>query len=333
MRQEPMAVLQAQIGAGAANLDLARVCLESQMSKCSAEPDVKASMKLSNAGSIVLHWLWSSGLERSLKFLIDRQVTKLLISFLVAEGRRDPIHSWIRQENQLLGAPLSDDPKKTQSRIIFQLIKAETLYGAGPAFAIKTFVQKMEEFLKAKKKPKGIRSRFSPAGLYITMALPLMLKLGEISVDDYNDVLKSTEIWCKPNAFEMAWLAINHPRQPSADCTLAYLHQLGPKDVAGLPQGRRSNTVAIALKAAELFLEHDQRYSVEWIMEALKTHFAPEIGHEASMDQMTSTLQTTRGFGERSNVQLLEGLALECGGSLAVDLLARSRHASDMIGG
>ncbi|KAL9098809.1 MAG: hypothetical protein Q9163_005597 [Psora crenata] len=326
--QEPMTLLQDRIAAGAAELDIARLCLDAQMRKCLADRDFKVSMKSSGAGSIVLHWLWSSGLEASLKFLKDRQFTRMLISFLVAESRYDRIYSWIFQEKQLQKLPVNDDFRKTQSRIIFHLIKAETLYGSGLASALNIFIQTLDGFLKAEKKPKEIRLRFSPAGNYMITSLSQMLERSEISIDDYNAFLESTKVWCRPNTFEPAWLAIHHPIKPRPDLTVAYLHHLRPRDLAGMLQGRRNDTISIALKAAELCLAQGERIEVASIMEALRTHFAAEIGHEHSTNKTAQKVEPKADGKELSNVQLLESLALEYGGSLTVDFLSRHDHPS-----
>ncbi|KAL9130890.1 MAG: hypothetical protein Q9217_001040 [Psora testacea] len=330
--QEPMTVLQDRIAAGAADLNIARLCLHAQMRRCSTDPNVKASMRSSDAGSIVLHWLWSSGLEMSLNFLNDQSITRLLIGFLVAEDRHDRIYSWIRQEKQLQNMLVYDDFRKIQSRIIFQLIKAETMYGAGSASAVKIFIQKLDEFVNAKKKLKDIRSRLSTAGNYMIMSLPQMLQRGDISMDDYDAIFDSTRIWCKQNTLEIAWLAVHHPEKPCPDLALTYLHHLGPRDLAGMLRGRRNNTATIALKTAEQLLAQGRRAEVAWIMKALRRHFAAEIGFEHFVKELPPTGQSNKHVEEISNVQLLESLGLESDGFSAADILTRGPHAIGVVG-
>ena len=333
MGQEPMRKLQDRIAAGGADLNLARFCLDAQMRKCAADSDVKTSMKISNAGSIAFQWLWSSGLERSLNFLKDGQFSKLLICFLVAEGRYDRIYSWLHRENELQKTFANDNVRWFQSRIIFYLIKAELLYGQGSASAVKIFLQKLNEFAKAKKRPKGISSRFFPAGSYMSMSLPQMVRVGDISVADYDSLYESTKIWCKPNTFVPAWLAIHHPEIPRPEIVLAYLQHLSSADLAAMPQRGRSNTVAIALMAADLFLAQSRRCELAWILEVLKTHFAKEIGLEACANESAMAIEAKKREEEGSNVQSLNSLALECGGSLAVDFLTRDDHATGSASG
>ena len=333
MNVEPMTVLQDCIARGAADLETARLCLDAQMRKCSTSSDVSFVMKSSNAGSIVQHWLWSSGRETSLDFLQDARLTRLLIQFLVAEGRHNRVSSWIRHLDRISRPSTSDYYMRMQGQILFQLTKAEVLYGAGPISAIKTFTQKLDDFVNAEQTPSGIRSRFILSGNYIAMCLPQMLKSGGVSSNDYDTVFKYTSQWCRPNTFIPAWLSVQHPERPDPYHTLAYLHHLAPRELAVLSQRRRNDIVGISLKAAELLLAHNQGIEVAWIMNELRTHFAPEIGFKNSVNESLSTIQEKKHIGEGSNIRLLQNLALECGGSLAISLVAGGHHASGLAKG
>ena len=309
--QDPVTIMRDLISKGSATLETIKKCLTAQLKRSSATADPMSSMKDSNAGAIALHWLWSTGMASSLKFLPDHHFTQTLIKFLVAEGQYNKIYSWLDLDyKKLQKVKSTEDPKRIQGRIILELTKAETMFGGGLSSALNTFTKLLYEWHSVPRKPWAIRNTFSPSGKYLMKTMEARKKTKTLNTSDYDNLQRSAKFWCKEDTFERAWIALHHPEHPNADLTLPYLQNLSPKTLTTMSRKRRTDTADLSLQAAERLLSQDRRADVARIMKVLKVHFPQEIGHEAFVSNASSTRKSPTPLQEGDNVQLLGSLAL-----------------------
>ena len=310
-KPEPVKIMQAYISQGKATLETMKRCLLAQWRKSTITLDTKASMKDSKAGSITMHWLWSSGMLNTLNFLVDHSFTQYLIRFLVAEGRSHIIHRWLNQDYKKLQKIMTtDDSKKIPGRIILELIRAEIMLGNGSGSAFSIFTKLLDDWQSAGEKPKSIRNTFSPSGSYLIKMMESQIKSGTPLTDDYDSFQKAAHIWSKEDSYERAWLALHHPIHPEANLTTLYLRNLDSKVMDAMSKRQRTGIVDLALKAAERSLSQNNRTDMARIMEILKTHFPIEIGHEVGAGSSSLLGVKDEQPPERINVQLLEALAV-----------------------
>jgi len=310
LMKNPMAYFQENIAAGMADLELAKLSLEIQKKNCLASPtgNVRKSLKNTGAGSIMLNWLWSSGMEENLDFMRDTGFTKQLIVFLVAEKCHDRVVMWLRR--------IYEDPnfspeatKKAIGPVLLQLIKSENWYGNGLGSAIGLFLDLLEERGAMEPSSKGLYPEFRAAGRYIALAIPDSTESTIVAGNLVNVFLKSVKRWAVRPSFEYAWLNIHHPKQPNPNGTLQYLEAVSAKNIMEPSGPRRLRVVRMSLQAADAFIHHGDRASASWIRAILESHFAEDIGYEnAPKLELPTTRDETRE--EEVSLHLLGQLAV-----------------------
>ena len=308
-KAEPVAIMQDIISRGKAELETMKRCLLAQSTRSAKASDFKVSMKNSKAGSITLHWLWSTGLLNSLNFLADHVFTRCLIRFLVAEGRYHLVFAWLNHDYKTLQRlKTTDDPERIKGRIILELTRAEAELGNGFSAAINIFIKLLLEWETAGKNPTGIRNTFSPSGKYLMNLMESNIKTGVLVTSDYDSFQKATNTWSKEHSYERAWLAFHHPLHPDAQLTVSYLRNLDSRAIDAMHKNRRTGTVDLALEAAEQLLSQDKREDVVRVMEVLRMHFSLDIGQEALADKLLPLKAKEEVPRESINVQLLKCL-------------------------
>ena len=308
--QNPTKAMKDAVSQGRATLETMTDLLIQQLAQSSAAESPPVSMKESRAGSTVLHWLWTSGMSRSLRFLRDHRFMEIVIQFLVAEGLHGSVRTWLdASKEKLAHAKAVDDPLEIRARIILELTRAETTYGKGLASAIESFVKLLTKWQLEGEKPVHIRNTFRPSANYILRKLRIALPLGEVDTSDYERVQRSAPLWCSEVGFERAWLAINHPGVPDAQPTVAYIRHLSAEQVRKMAGARKHGTVDISLKAAELCVSQNRRTEFAVLVEALRTYFPDDIGLEVDAAPSSLAAREEKPH-ELASVRLLDSLAV-----------------------
>lgn len=306
--ERPMEAFQHRLFAGTADLETAKLCLTLQLKICmaSSSTNIAESLAQSKAGSIVLNWLWSSGLAESGTFMLDMEFIRVLEAFIAAEQKHHRALDWIR----LLAEQVKDRKidglykaiQRMQSYIALRMMKAEVEYGCGIESATRLFVDWLDRKIDLSV------DIFRPAGCWLTARVSKTMNAEVHQSESFCPFIRSIQTWSAPLSFEHAWQGVHHPEQKNAHHALQYLQKLSPQSISTMSAGPRLETVLMGLKAADLLLSESDQAGAVWIMDFLQVHFADDLGIESQKKQAVAAL-SDRYRNEESSVRLLESLA------------------------
>ena len=261
------------------------------------------------AGNLLAQWLWSTGMQRSLKFLSDHSLTHLMVKALVADGRHDIIHAWLRADGDAQRSIKSiHSPNWDRARLLLDLLKSEVIVGKGTQSAFNIFLGYVQETRDAHFRPRDRRMLLGLSGHYLMHHICDEVKDRKVNVSLYNHLVASANEWSRDHSFELAWLALYHPDHPDPDPTISFLKRLSSETLGDLPQHRRLATADVALQAAQEFLQQERQSEAVWLMGILKEHFAELIGVEAQNARADE--RRDDAVPEWANLRLLDSLAL-----------------------
>ena len=282
--ERPMEYFRNQVIVGTANLETAKVCLTAQYEKLSSGPASKTMNKFSDTGSIVLSWLWSSGLAESKSFLQDKRFFDLIAPFLVIEGHGDLIWRWLVQLQPAIDRASPRNISTRRRYMFYKMIESEAKYGAGVTFSVDTFMQKSNE---VRLSPRALNyiseGLFDQAGTYLCMELARASGSNTIAADMYDRFLQTVASWSPRPLYHRGLMELYHLQNPITTSAIHYLKQWMPV------QSDRRGTVRLGLKAAEVLLHKEAQTDALWVIDFLKTNFAKELGIPSA----------TGDFGER----------------------------------
>lgn len=321
--QRPMGYFKERVAAGTATVDIARLCLHAQYKTAVASSDAKATnaLKSSAAGSTVLSWLWSSGLEGSNTFLLEHTFVAAIMPFLVAEGHQAVAWRWLRRLQIALdgrtAVAASDEPllRRSKANVLLQLVKSEVNYGGGFNAAMECFLccTGVEPFPGPV--PTDSRAQLHMcwrAGSFLVHAL-VHRSAGIVpDVGLYNDFVRSVRTWTLSNPIFTALLLLHHPVSPNWAPALHHLRCLSPKMLSEASPRRRRSIVQLCLDSAGLLLSHGRQVDATWVMELAQNMFPEQFGSAQSSETTGSSVspeETSARSDESSNLELLEALA------------------------
>ncbi|KAL8764920.1 MAG: hypothetical protein Q9209_007813 [Squamulea sp. 1 TL-2023] len=284
--EQPVQYLKQQVAAGKANIDTAKSALDNQMKKVLASPslDPKESMKMSEIGSLVVNWLWSSGQYERMDFIKDRIFTTRLMPFLVAEGQYKPVWEWLQRS-------CADDgqlPTK-ESRLLFHkdtgfllksLLQSEVTYGRGLESAVQMFMTNYKSMRLSSHVSSVTAQRISAAaGAYLVWEFASHDASASLRDNSINDLGRSIDYWA-PNHMVAPYKALvdlSHPRAPNASRALKWMSLIEASD-GHLAKGGRQANVRIGLRTVEVLLTQGSTKEAARVMKILQTMFASEVG-------------------------------------------------------
>ena len=271
---------------GTADLNMAKSCLSIQynacMTSCDATP--RQAMQTSGAGSTIVQWLWSSGMEDTGTFLADRHFLAMLVAFLLAEGQQSRISHWIQRCRLTGERPFSSVSVSCASGIAAQLftvlIRQEIHVGNGLESAIDLFLRTVADLRSVGFEGSFmmITSRFAAWEVIINISrLPDSSEPQPPIFHAFSETVRSMT----PNHFLDACLSVYTQERPDPQPTLMWFQN--SKDLHKTKRAnQRPYIVLLGLRAAELFLEDGRQMEAVWIMEFLRTNFKPELGSPES---------------------------------------------------
>ncbi len=311
--KRPMDVFRKQVSAGTATLQTATLCLKAQYNSCLASPDTTPTEAMggSRAGTTVLQWLWSSGMEESPRFFDSREHLKLLSAFLVAERDYKPILQWLRR----LHAETSKDPSPENGRryrnLLLDFIIAELSLGQGIESATTLFIQ-----VARGPQDSGIGSNtlnrvFSYVAYYLTtklMAVPRSAELQLSTIEPFIDISK-TFTTTKRATTLAALHGLYLAKSPTPEAAIRYLQGLSQRQIAELPPSRLPRIILMGLRAAELCLDSNRQVEAVQLMDFLQSNFRSEVVSPVMSDHHNITKDGS-DKAEAQSLHLLESLAI-----------------------
>ena len=266
---------------GTADLKMAKKCLNIEyqacMTSCAATP--RQAMRTSGAGSTILQWLWSSGMEDSGIFLDDPLFVPLLVTFLVAEGQQSRISGWLQRFRCSGKRPFLSistlDADRIRKELFAALIRQEIRIGDGLESAIDLFIRTVADL-------RGVEFDVKPATWELVNSILRLPNSSEPQPPIFHAFSKTARSLNISLHLE-ACLGIYIQEQPDPQPLLRWFQSTeGMQKRQAKYATRRPHIVLLGLRAAELFLNDGRQKEALWIMEFLQTNFKPELGSPES---------------------------------------------------
>lgn len=321
--RRPLDYFKEHVAAGTATVDIARQYLQTQHNSAVASSDLEAtsSLKSSAAGSTVLSWLWSSGLEGSDTFLLNHQFVAVILPFLVAEGHQSIAWRWLRRLQNTLDSKQAEaasdvaELRRSTANVLLQLVRSEVKYGGGLNAAMECFLCRTgdKSFDGAVRTDNGAQYHMcGPAGRYLVHILAHRSAGTVPEVRLYNDFVQRVGTWTASNSIFKALLLLHHPVRPDCAPALRRLRGLSPETLLMATPRKRRSIVQLCLDSAALLLSQDRQVDAIWVMELAQEIYPEKFGTGQSAESASSTVspeETSQHSDEASNLQLLEALA------------------------
>lgn len=241
-----------------------------------------AAMAASGAGSRVVQWLRSSGVEDSLEFLNDQMLTPLLVRFMFVEGLDDVAWTWLSR----LGAQLHTLPKdnKTQQSItnLLQVIRLAQSFKDHPAGATQFSLDpSYSAFLRANQTlptddavvAKSLLRYWNSLSWSSTVLASQYQAPSAPLYEMFTDVGRP---WRKH--LDIAHLELHHPLSPDHDSAVRLLHDDRTQDTADrLKTSARyvQRMISLGSDTVNRLQEVGDQREASWVSEFMaKTFFA-----------------------------------------------------------
>ena len=307
--ERPMDYFKQRVLLGTATLDTAKACLTHHELKFTVldAANYQSLFKSSDVASVMLNWLWSSGIAETGSFLKDHQFVSLLTPFLVAEGYSNLICRWIMQ--------LEHDNKYAsfvgrnglRRHMFCKMIQCEARIGAGIASSLKLFLQEWSKIMSPTEPSHISHGLFSRAGDWLCVELDRAVEDNRIELCEYREFYQTVSYWSKWPLYHRGLLELNHPTLPIANSALRHLRQWTPE------MERRTVTVRLGLKTTEFLLSKNSQTDALWVIDFLKSNFGEELGlssvTEAFGSEIAGEGEHTRE-AEQNSIQSLEALEI-----------------------
>ena len=297
--EESTTYFEKKVQEGTATLELARYCLRVRLESIRSLPsgEVRRALSKSRAAATILHWLWSSGLDHSIR---DKTLHGLIIPFLVAQGKDDVIWYWFRAAHPDPGQiPAAEAANK--GIFLRQFVSATIHHGGGLDAAIAVFL----EAAKIHEASEHRRYSLSPAGFKLAAFIrnASVSQISGLDPKTYNSYLESVSIWTSRPQFFHALLSLYHPQRPDSSPALQYLRTLKSKDLERLAPKPRLNILRLCLVTAKHLLASSEYQEARWVMDMLQNNFAEIIG-SGRTDLLTMEKRVNDFQGELNGVLL-----------------------------
>ena len=264
--ERPMDYFEEQAAAGTATLEIARLCLEAQRNNTlsSAIRKTEEDTRLLKPGSIVLNWLWSSGFGESTILLTRWKLVRLLIHFLVIEGREKVIWRWLSKlETAHDISPNTEDSQhiiQSQKKILLKTIKSQMQFGVDLNIIIKSFVQRVREASTSSIPAKSVRSIvFKPTGRYLTGILAQRSMAGGFDPLSFDEFLEAVHLWAFTSTPYEAFLQLHHPVHPDETLAMTYIRGLSSDGIRMAAPKTRQFIARLCLDTTGMLLSKDSQ--------------------------------------------------------------------------
>ncbi|GAB1319192.1 hypothetical protein MFIFM68171_09402 [Madurella fahalii] len=247
--------------------------------KQSATLSLADGLKSTGATLLVLQWLRSSGLERSLSFVSNRPFTQTLLQFMIAEGLEDLVWVWIERLMKAEAASKSEQQAATEASsaaLLRLLATAKTHITLELDGAYTTFLKG-----KAMNKENSLGTRnLLPAWTAIARDTTVnSWQHTKPSVKLFEPFISFTRKSTLPHIMRIrAHLYLYHPTEPSSGLAVQYLSEENTwKDVkpvsraAPLPQFIQL-LASLGVDTVQHLVQTDQVQEATQILDKLKTH-------------------------------------------------------------
>ena len=270
------------MAAGTATISLARFCLAIQKRRLCLLPKEKAgsALKTSQTGAIMLSWLWSSGMETSLKFCSDKMFINLLMPFLVAEGREARVLQWLRylslKATTLTGQERSES-MMIQSHIVKSLVFSQFEQRDGIVRAIESFVALVSQSTGGTL-PDDVRKVYGPVGRKLVFRLVREELSPSLDQALFDTFVETTSKWSLLGSYYKALLLLHNTGGADPTCALHYIRSTNKGTIERMSPRMRKEMVLLCIDTAQVLFATYRELEAMSVMRFLEIHFVNETG-------------------------------------------------------
>ena len=309
---------------GTADLKMAKLCLSIEYKACqtSCAATSRQAMRASGAGSTILEWLWSSGIEDTGMFLDDPTFVAVLVTFLVAEGQQSRVAGWLQRcrysgERPFLSiSPL--DTRRLARQLFSVLIYQEIRIGGGLESAIDLFLRTVAD-LRGVGFEEVLMVLISRHATWELIRSIVRLPNSSEPQPPIFHAFSKTVRSMTPGPILNTCLSVYVQEQPDPQPVLTWFQSPEMLQKETKHANRRPHVVLKGLRAAELFLKDGRQKEALWIMEFLQKNFKPELGSPESRESRVVLRPSLRHVfaepsillkNEERNLKLLDTLTV-----------------------
>ena len=283
LAQEPLPLQSFvdHMAAGTATISLARFCLAAQKRRLWLLPkeEARTALRSSQTGAIMLSWLWSSGMETSLKFCSDKRFINLLMPFLVAEGREATVLQWLRYLNlkstTLIGQERSES-WEIRSHIVKSLVFAQSEQRDGIARAIELFVALINQSTGGTT-PDDVRQVYGPVGRKLVSRLVWKELSPSLDQAIFDAFVETSSKWSLLSSYYKALLLLHNTWGADPTCALHYIRSTNKGNIERMSPRMRKRMVLLCIETAQALFAAYREAEAMSVMRFLETHFVNEI--------------------------------------------------------
>lgn len=312
-----MDVFRQRVSRGTADLKVAKHCLSIQHRACKTPSATtpREAMQSSGTASIVLQWLWSSGLEETGIFLNDLKFVKLLVPFLVADGQHSRISHWLQRCPSQGGRPFSSlnqwDKLRIPNVLFWRLILEEVRTGDGLESAINLFHRTVADLLSCGHADKLIGHYAHRAAWFLTKNILRIPRSTEPQPPIF-DALSETIRKLKSDDLLNANCSVFIQKTPDPQPALKWFQNLSDSSTGIKYSSQRPEIIFLGLKTAELFLQNGGQAEALWMMNFLQTNFEPELGLPLLQDMKNHSYEPKERLRQQEkSLRLLDTLTVQ----------------------
>ena len=286
---KPMEYFKNHIAAGTASLEMAKKCLAilKRSLVASTKSDITITEASPQVSSLILNWLWSSGMAHSMEFLYDRSFISLLIPFLIVEGQVHHAWKWFTRlyceiENHrstLIKGCLFEDVVRMQASLLKVLLDSEIKYGTGLDGALKAFVDVAEQARDRDGQAKrNARRILHLAGSLLVHRLMDLESTTGLDHQLFDKLLHTVYLWSRCSSRDTARLSLVHPVSPDPSPALTYIRTSMLDLTQAYTINHNQQAIYLCLKTAEVLLRQNKQADAEWLLQFVQERFPDGVG-------------------------------------------------------
>ncbi|KAH8593387.1 hypothetical protein B0O99DRAFT_211301 [Bisporella sp. PMI_857] len=293
-KKDPMVVFEHAVSMGMMTLTSATHCLVQQKRIVVQSPatSIQQGMQDSGAGLKVVKWLTSSGLANTNNFLKDKQFSKILMQFIVAENIQHVAWIWIKRAiRESRGISEHSRVKPSDfSNPLMCLVWAE-IQGSGTLDnAVSCLSKAAGHVVELNDYQRSLVLGHS-ARYLVRQITEKHSRISKPAFESLAIFISRFSAWSK---YENSLLDLFHPSRPNANLALSYL-----KTVSAVQKGMANRDINLGLYTAKFLFEKNKVADAEWVMNMLQTNFPEPV------DEMVEDAKA-----EAASLEALDGLSL-----------------------
>jgi hypothetical protein len=281
--RDPMDTFDRAVAKGMMTIPAAVGCLRAKRLQIiqSSVPSVREAMAVSRAGLRVAQWLRSSGHERTLEFIANKELVIELVRFMMAEDMEELAWMWVAQ---LMEGSGSGNTHKLAGFLMYCLVaeKGSTVHGNNLDPALATILRADDMYHSNPGFTQSIAGAWRKATTMLTLGAWARPPPSEAL---FNSFLGTAHHIQRPLTVELPHLDLYHPTRPSPEKAIRFFQEENlwrPYAKPNLtfdnePPQSMGRVVAMGLDTVKYLTGSGQKDQAQWILELLQSNFAREL--------------------------------------------------------